>query len=90
MNFYLDTGLVGSILAGMNDITGSLFLTLLCMTILLMAICLAFSIPPELTAIIMLPLCIAIMAMNVQEFLSVLGIIAIYLGIFLGKHFFGN
>ena len=85
MNFYTETGQFGAMIAGMNTITGSLFLTLFLIMVLLLFLCLAFRLPIEASAILMLPLLLVLMAMT-KDFLAVGGVVLIYLGIMVGKH----
>lgn len=75
------------ILYATNDITGSLFLTLLGVVMILMLLCLLLRLPMEFSAILVLPLLIGLMA-YMQEFVAIGGVFLIYLGIILGKNFF--
>jgi len=72
---------------GLIGITGSLFLSLLFLVILLIVLALVFRIPLEFTAVLILPLLIVISAYD-GTFMSVLGVFLIYLGVLFGKHFF--
>ena len=69
------------------DITGSLFLTLLGVVMLLLLLCFLFRLPIEFSAILVLPLLLGLMA-YMQEFVAIGGVFLIYLGIVLGKNFF--
>lgn len=83
-----ETGSIGTmILYATNDITGSLFLTLLGVVMILMLLCLLLRLPMEFSAILVLPLLIGLMA-YMQEFVAIGGVFLIYLGIILGKNFF--
>lgn len=82
---YEPSDFVGQIIAGMNGITGSLFVTLLILSLLVMALCLTFSFPLEYTIILILPLHIGIMAYS-GEWLAVSGSFLIYLGILFAKN----
>ena len=86
----IDTGgITYSVLAGLtNGVTGSFFLTLLIISLLLMMIALGMRIPIEITAIILLPLHLGLLACLGTDFLAITGTILIYLGIVLGKNFF--
>jgi len=74
------------IIIGLINITGSLFLSLLFIMILLIVFALLFRIPLEFTAVLILPLLIVISAYD-GAFMSVLGTFLIYLGVLFGKHF---
>lgn len=87
MTFYNETGLAGVALAGMTNITGSLFLSLLLFVLFCMMIAWALKVPVEFTALLVMPLLIVLMAYEGQ-FLAVGGVILIYLGILAGKNFF--
>ena len=81
------TGTIGTILIGWDSTTGSRFLTLL---IIVMLIILAFAVlglSIEASAIIILPLMLGLMAAN-AGFYTIGGILIIYLGIILAKNFF--
>jgi len=80
-----EAGVFGQVYAGMNNITGSVFLTLLLIVMLIMAIAFLFRIPVEFTAIFILPMLLTFLAFE-SEFLSVTGVILIYLGILLAKN----
>lgn len=81
-----DAGLLGQIINGLtNDVTGSLFLTLLGILILLIVIALAFRIPVEGVAILYLPLMLTMLAMT-SDYLAVTGCALILLGIILAKN----
>jgi hypothetical protein len=68
------------------NVTGDLFLTLLSLTIGLLALCLMFKIPIEFTAIILLPLFIVCMAYS-SQFLAIGGLTLIYIGVLVAKWF---
>ena len=70
-----------------NEATGSLFMTLLAITIFLIVIAMLFRVPLEFTAILILPFLLSITAYE-NSFLAVTGVILIYLGIILSKNFF--
>ena len=82
------TTTTGAVIQTMTEqTTGSIYLTLLIFIILLIAIALMFGIPLEFTTIIIFPLTIACMTYT-QEFFAFGGILIIYTGMILTKHFF--
>jgi hypothetical protein len=83
--FYTETGIIGQFLSGMNDITGSLFITLMVITIILVLICLALRMPMEASAMVLLPFFFTIASMT-GEFKAVMGATLIYLGFIIGKN----
>ena len=88
MPFINTTGTIGTIIQYSNtEVTGSLFLTLLGVVMLLMLLCFLFRLPIEFSAILILPLLLGCMA-YMQEFVVVGGVFLIYLGVILGKNFF--
>ena len=70
-----------------NDISGSWFLTFLLVILVLMLIALALRIPLEFTAVIVMPLLLAMLSFS-SDFTGVAGVFVIYLGILLAKNFF--
>lgn len=85
MVFINETGTIGVVILGLNNITGSLFLTLFMILIILLVIAVALRIPIEAIAILYLPFLLTITAF-VGDFLATLGVALIYLGIILGKN----
>jgi hypothetical protein len=82
---YNSSGSFGVILDAFTyNVTGSLFLTLLAMVIILLAFCLMFKIPLEYSVIILMPLLITIMAYS-SDFKAVGGVMIIYLAILVAK-----
>lgn len=69
-----------------NNVTGSLFLTLLGIILVLMAMAFAFKVPLEFTGIFILPLLLILMAFT-SDFLALGGIFLIWLGVILAKNF---
>lgn len=68
-----------------NNVTGSLFLTLMFIVILVLAFAMILRVPMEFSAVFVLPLLIGIMAYY-GEFVSVGGVFIIYLAIILSKN----
>ena len=66
--------------------TGSMFLTLLILVLILMAFAIMFGIQLEFTSILILPLLITYMAFY-QEFIAIGSIILIYLALIVTKRF---
>ena len=85
--FINQTGTVGQIyLAATQNITGSEFLTLLGLIIIIIAFFFMFGLPLEATAIMVLPMLI-VFGVYSQNLISVLGIALIYLGMIFAKNF---
>lgn len=88
--FINETGTAGIIFqAFTNNITGSIFLTLVLITIIIMAFFASFGLPLELSAIFVLPMYLIFMAFS-HEYLAIGGLLLIYLGITFGKNFIIN
>ena len=87
MIFYNETDVIGQLiyLATVN-LTGSLFLTLLLSVMLVMAIFAVLRLPIEISAILIMPLLLSIMAYT-SDFMAVGGVFLIYLGMLFGKNF---
>lgn len=86
MTFINESGSVGIIVTYMtNNITGSLFLTMMMAVIVLICICFLFRLPIELSAIVVLPMLLVIMT-EVGDFLAVGGVFLIYAGILFAKN----
>ena len=86
--FINETGFIATVLTSLtNNITGSLFLSLLMITILLLLICLLFRLPIEFSAVLLVPFFIVCMAAT-SDYLALGGTILIYLGIIMAKNFF--
>lgn len=80
---------IGAGVWGFNSITGSFFVSLLVIFILLLVISLMFRIPLEYVGVVLLPLAI-VFAVGSSGFFGVLIIILIFLGVVLAKNFFFN
>jgi hypothetical protein len=87
--FLNETGTIGTVIIGLDGITGSLFLTLLAIMIILVILALALRIPLEVTSIIFLPFLITVTAYT-REFLAVFGIFLIYGAILIAKNLLKN
>ena len=86
--FINETGSLGLIVNYATlEVTGSLFLTLLGVVMILLLLCFLLRIPIEFSAILILPLMLGLMS-YFQEFVAIGGVFLIYLGIVLGKNFF--
>lgn len=83
-----ETGIIGKglELATIN-ITGSLFITLLCVIILIFALFFMVRLPLELTAILILPLLILLMSYNIA-FVTIGGLFLIYVALIVAGNFF--
>jgi hypothetical protein len=90
VTFINDTGTVGIIFqAFTNNITGSPFLSLLFLCFIILALFVAFRIPIEFSLILMLPMFLIFLAFS-HEFLPIVGVILIYLGVLWGKNMITN
>lgn len=88
--FINESGFIGIVLVHMTDnITGSLFLTLLLVLITILSFCLLFRIPIEWSSIIVLPLLITFASFQ-SDFISILGVFLIYMGVIFAKYYFVN
>lgn len=86
MVFINQTGFIGEIFSGFTTyVSGSAFLTLLAITILLLGLMTMFRIPIEASLILLLPVILVFMAWSAGGFLAVGGVIIILLGILLAK-----
>lgn len=70
-----------------QNVTGSLFMTLLLIMIMMFGVLIALRMPLEFSAIVMLPMLLALMACE-AGWMTITGLALIYLGILLGKNFF--
>lgn len=89
MAFYGDNLIADVLNALTYNITGSEFLTLLLIVLTLVAICLMFRMPIELSIPIILPLLIAI-SITTSEIVTVLGVALLYAAIILAKKWIAN
>jgi len=87
MTSLIEMGLTGSLLLGLNDVTGSLFVTLLLITFFFIILAVAFRMPLELSAIFILPFLIVCASVEGQMW-AVLGVFLIYTGVIVGKNIF--
>jgi hypothetical protein len=84
-NIYNETGIIGVVIEGLTtDVTGSLFLTLLMLTTMIVIVMLMFRIPVEYHALIIAPLMLTLMAYT-QEFMAIGGIMLIIMAIVFAK-----
>jgi hypothetical protein len=85
---YNESGTIGTIITYANtEVTGSLFLTLLGVVLLVLMLCFLFRLPIEFSAVLVLPLLLGLMG-YMQKFVAIGGVFLIYLGIVMGKNFF--
>lgn len=81
MDIYTETGLIGLVIQGLTqNVTGSLFLTLLMIVTMFVLIMLLFRIPVEFQAVIIAPMLFTLMAYT-REFLAIGGVILIFMAI---------
>lgn len=84
MNPIQGTDSLSLLLMNMTAYTGSLFLTLLIITAMLILIPLAFNVPLELSAIIVFPFLMGAMLVT-SQFYSVLAVAIVYLAFIMGR-----
>lgn len=89
MIFLNDSETIGILIKAGTDLTGSLFLTVLLIFLILIAISLMFKLPLEILIPIVLPLFIVCMAFS-TEFLAIGGLLLIYLAVIFSKRFWLN
>lgn len=86
MVFINTTETIGLIIgAGTTNLTGSIVATLLLILLFLLAVCLMFGIEFELTAVIILPLCLA-MGSYYSNFMGPIIVILIYASTIIAKN----
>jgi len=86
--FFNESGVIAAFITQMtNNVTGSLFLSLLIIMVFFMLAALLFRLPIEFAAIILMPVLIVFMAAT-SDFLAVGGVFLIYLGVIFAKNFF--
>ena len=78
---------IGHFINQANQVTGSLFLTLLFITLIILIICILTRLPLEFSIIFILPLHFVILA-YVGGWMAVAGSFLIYAGILIAKNFF--
>lgn len=90
MVFLDPTSLIGSIIIGLTtNVTGSLFITTLLIFFIIMGFFATFRLPIEVSAILVLPFAIMVMAFT-SEFIAIGGAMLIYIAILFSKRFFLN
>ena len=88
MVFFNETGTLGVVLVAItNNITGSLFLTVLFLTFIIVALFAAFRVPIEVTALMIMPFLLVAMAYQ-SEFIAFGGVALIYMAVIFVKNFF--
>lgn len=86
--FINETGVIGQIfMYASTNLTGSLFLSLLGIIILIIAIFMLFRIPIEFIAILILPIMIVFMAYE-SQMLAITGAFILYMGFLTAKNIF--
>lgn len=86
--FINQTGTLGIIFNyATTNITGSPFLTLLFLTLIIMAFFMAFRLPVEASSLFILPMLLVYMSFF-SEFIAVGGVFLIYIALILAKNFF--
>ena len=89
MVFIDESGTIGILIKAGADLTGSLFLTVLLIFLVLVALALMFKLPLEILIPIVLPLFIVSMAYS-TAFLAIGGLLLIYLAVVFSKRFWLN
>lgn len=89
MSFLNETGFMGVVFESFTtNVSGSVFLTLLAIFVLLIGLFIMFRIPIETILVLVLPVVLVFMAYAQGGFLAVGGVIIILLGIILAKNWF--
>lgn len=87
MGFFNTTGLMGEMFVSFTTyVSGSAFITLLAIFILLVGLFLMFRVPVEAIFILLVPVLVVFMAWSAGGFLAVGGVVIIMLGILLAKN----
>lgn len=87
MVFINQTGFMGELFLNFTTyVSGSSFLTLLAIMILLLGLLTMFRVPIEASLILLLPVILVFMAWSAGGFLAVGGVVIILLGILLAKN----
>ena len=89
MVFLNNSGTIGILIKAGTDLTGSLFLTVLLIFLILVAVSLMFKLPLEILIPVVLPIFIVSMAFS-TEFLAIGGLLLIYLAVIFSKRFWLN
>lgn len=75
-----ESGFFGIIIVGLtNNVTGSLFLTMMMIFILFIVTALAMRMPPIVASIVFLPFLLTLASIS-SDYLSIVGIVLLYLG----------
>jgi len=86
MVFINQSGFVGDVFSGFTTyISGSTFLTLLCITILVIGLFSMFRVPIEATLILVLPMMLVFMAWSSGGYLAMGGVVLMLVGIMVAK-----
>lgn len=89
MVFINETGTIGVLVEYATNMTGSLFMTVLLIFLILIALALLFRLPIEILIPLVLPMFIVGMAFS-TEFLAIGGLMLIYLAVIFAKRFWLN
>lgn len=68
-----------------NDVTGSLFISLLLIMVFIMVIAMILKLPIESSAIFMIPFLLVVSAFYISDWLAILGVFLIFLGVIFAK-----
>ena len=81
------SGLGMIIIESVNNVTGSMFLTMIGITLLILALFVAFRIPIIASLVLELPILLVFMAYE-QNFIVIGGVVLIYLGVMFALNYF--
>ena len=81
------SGLGMIIIDSVNNVTGSMFLNMIGITLIILALFVAFRIPIIASLVLELPILLVFMAYE-QNFIAIGGVILIYLGVVFGLNYF--
>lgn len=87
MGLVADDGTSLLLLSTINEVTGSLFITLLFIIMSIIFLAFLLRIPVEFTAILILPFLLTVSAYE-SSLMAVTGVLLIYLGLILAKNMF--
>lgn len=90
MPFINETGMIGTALVYMTtNVTGNEALTYLMLVVMLVALCLLFKMPLELTFPIVLPF-LMVLALHANNLFALLGVAMLYVAVLIAKSWVAN
>ena len=86
VNFVNESGMIWSLTLASADVTGSIFLTMLLTVLFFIFLCMLFRMPLWASAMFVLPYMIMVLSFS-ADFLPVVGVMLLYLGLILAEVF---